>query len=239
VREPIGAGGDSKGARGRVIGSERLGFSIRRLIVFASPWKPRQRDDYPTTGSAGPLARIRSPPVDVALRPTRRKGCRRCSLAGGRYHETDGLVLRGLHSARRHGRAGEGGCHLQQLRFWRYTSADVALQYTSDPSAVTFGLRDAGGPSMGPGELLQSFTGSNLPGMFPGAVVTFNATAPLILTARTFYWLTSEAFPPGRPDRVLAGKQHRHYHDPTRRHEHRAMDDPLLFTPSPAFRINC
>lgn len=75
-----------------------------------------------------------------------------------------------------------------------FTSAQAALQYFSGTNTVTFGLRsDASGL---PGTLLESFTVSNIPTVSPGGVVTFNATAPLVLMAGDTYWLTSEEYAP-------------------------------------------
>ncbi len=77
---------------------------------------------------------------------------------------------------------------------YTFTSAEVPLQLIGGANSVTFGLRaDAGGL---PGALLQTFTATNIPTTFPGGIVTFQATAPLLLSAGTSYWLTSELYPP-------------------------------------------
>jgi hypothetical protein len=53
-----------------------------------------------------------------------------------------------------------------------FISADVALQYFGGTNAVTFGIRT---DSNGPGDLLQSFTATNIPATSPGLSYRFLA----------------------------------------------------------------
>jgi hypothetical protein len=77
---------------------------------------------------------------------------------------------------------------------FNFTSAEAALQYFSGANQVTFGIRsDASGL---PGTLLQTFVATNIPSVSPGGIVLFNATAPLVLSAGSTYWLTSEQYSP-------------------------------------------
>jgi hypothetical protein len=77
---------------------------------------------------------------------------------------------------------------------FNFTSAEAALQYFSGANQVTFGIRsDASGL---PGTLLQTFVATNIPSVSPGSIVLFNATARLVLSAGSTYWLTSEQYSP-------------------------------------------
>jgi len=73
---------------------------------------------------------------------------------------------------------------------YTFTGAEAALQYLGGVNTVTLGIRsDASGLR---GALLEAFTVTNIPSASPGAIVSFNASAPLTLFAGTTYWLTSE-----------------------------------------------
>ena len=72
-----------------------------------------------------------------------------------------------------------------------FTSAEAALGLGSPPDSVTLGLRADNGSV--PGALLQTFGASGLPPV-SGGIVTFGASAPLVLSAGTTYWLTTEEY---------------------------------------------